>query len=128
MMTFKAPAAVFAALSVIALSDAGHAGQSYSAGASCSTTSNGSGYCSGSLSGFLASADANAYAAFWNEGATYGVFVAELDGNYYSCTTTSPAEPWFALSAAPPTTSFSISWTSAGTCSVLWMEAGSQYK
>ena len=76
----------------------------------------------------LASADPNAYAAFWNEGTAYGVFVAELNGNYYSCTSTSPAEPWFPLSAAPPTTSFTISWTSAGTCSVLWMEAGSQFK
>jgi len=128
MMTFKAPAAVLAAFSVIALADAGHAGESYSGGATCSTQTNGSGTCSGSFNGFLASADPNAYAAFWNEGTAYGVFVAELNGNYYSCTSTSPAEPWFALSAAPPTTSFTISWTSAGTCSVLWMEAGSQFK
>jgi len=128
MMTFKALPATLAALSVLAVADSGSAGESYSAGATCSTRTDGSGSCSGSFSGFLAAADTSAYAAFWNEGAAYGVFVAELNGNYYSCTSTSPAEPWFALSAAPPTTSFTISWTSAGTCSALWMEAGSQFK
>jgi hypothetical protein len=127
-MTFKTPAAVLVAFSVLAIADAGEAGQTFSAGASCSANPDGSGSCRGSYNGFLAATDTSAYAAFWNEGATYGVFVAELNGSYYSCTTSSPGSAWFAISAGSPTLSFSVSWDNTGTCNAVSMESGSQFK
>jgi hypothetical protein len=127
-MRFKTTAAVLVAFSVLAVADAGRAGQSFSAGASCTSNTDGSGSCRGSYNGFLASTDVNAYAAFWNEGATYGVFVAELDGKYYSCTSNNPGSAWFAISAGSPAASFAVSWDSTGTCNAVSMESGSQFK
>lgn len=127
-MTSKTLLATLAALAVLTVADAGRAGQSNSAGAYCGKNADGSGICTGSFNGFLAQTDAQAYAAFWNEGTVYAQFIAELNGTYYSCTSTSPGAQWFAISSAPPTTMFYISWSSNGQCNSVAMQAGSLYQ
>jgi hypothetical protein len=127
-MMLRSFTALLAAFAVLTVADAGFAGQSSSAGAYCSTNSDGSGGCSGSFNGFRAASDPQAYAALWNEGTAYAQFIAELNGSYYSCTTTAPGSAWFTISSGQPTTSFSISWNSAGTCTFVSMLAGSEFQ
>jgi hypothetical protein len=116
--------AVVPALFVAAPSDAGQ-GITYSAGAYCGKNADGSGYCSGSLSGFLHSSDPSAYAAFWNQGPVYGSFSAELANTWYSCTMENLPQQWFAITSAPTPTEFYISWSAQGQCTFLSIEAQS---
>ena len=136
-MNFKHVVATLSGLSAFAIATAGSAGASYSAGAYCNKYADGSGSCSGSFNGFRSAVipgddagalDPNAFAAFWNEGSAYAQFVAELNGTYYACTTTTPNSAWFAISSGPSTTSFSVMWGADGTCTSVSMEAGSQFQ
>jgi hypothetical protein len=125
-VAFAALAAV-PAIFVSAASDAGQGG--LSAGATCGHYRDGvSGYCEGSLSGFLRSSDPYAYASFWNAGPMQAAFSAELGNAKYACTTTNPPPQWFTLTSAPPSTYFFISWGPDSTCGTLTMDRQSNYQ
>jgi hypothetical protein len=127
-MTLKFVTATLSAFATLAIVSVGSAGTTYSAGAYCSKSADGSGNCSGSFNGFQATPDPQAFAAFWNEGTTYAQFIAVLNGTYYACATTAPGNAWFTISSAPPTTQFSVSWDSTGACTAVSMQAGSEYQ
>jgi hypothetical protein len=126
---------VFAAISLVSVSvpASSEAGYQYPNAAFCWKSTDGSGYCSGTMSGFRNNSDAGAYAGFVStELSTGQTFYASVNGGFYACgvlpaygTPTSLVNMW--PTAANFRGLFEISWNSSGACTTLSLYNGSAY-
>jgi hypothetical protein len=96
----------------------------------CTKNADGSGHCKGSLAGFRASSDPNAYVdIFVSETATWGIadFFASINGTFMSCWTNNAVmvDRLFWLSSHPGV--FVVIWDTTGTCTQVYSYGYSYY-
>jgi hypothetical protein len=107
------------AAAALTVSAPGHAGSPASAPyASCSSNSDGSGSCSGTLEGFrVASPGPTDAASFyqWEGGAG---FWARFNGVYHACQKSGADPLWIQTASIPSNEWFSLSWNAQGQCTL----------
>jgi hypothetical protein len=132
-LQFRASAATLFALGLIALapfrSEAGFTSTPFSY---CYKAADGSGYCQGTLAGFRANSDPNAWASLTARSAAngqWGWFYASINGSFYSCSAfSSPVIARFGNAATAPSAVFTVFWSASGECTQLETQATSYYQ
>jgi hypothetical protein len=132
-MRTSIPIALFATIAAAGLtvSAPSHAGSPASiASSGCATSSDGSGLCWGSLSGFLASSGPHDMAYFSQSVATStGIsFYAASGGIGHACYRNNAEPLWLQTASIPSGNWFEIQWNSQGVCTYLDMERSSTYE